>query len=311
MENRTDVSFSSGAERCGAWLYTPDGAGPCPIIVIGHGLGAVREMRLDAFAERFCKAGYACLVFDYRHFGASEGEPRQLLDINLQLDDWAAAIAYARSCPVADPERVILWGTSFGGGHVIVAGVRDQRVAAVISQCPFTDGPASVLAADRLGLVKAGGLALRDIAGAMIGRKPTMVPIAGPPGSAALMATPDAEAGYLGLVPGGVPFRNEVAARFALRIGFYRPGRQTPKLRCPALFCICEADSVAPAAPSRRHARRAPYGEIRIYPEGHFDIYAGEPFERVAADQITFLKMHLPTPANPKTNTDGEGQSTE
>ncbi|WP_332394589.1 hypothetical protein [Ralstonia sp. 1B3] len=32
-------------------------------------------MRLDAFAERFSDAGYACLVFDYRNFGASEGAP--------------------------------------------------------------------------------------------------------------------------------------------------------------------------------------------------------------------------------------------
>ncbi|MGX9145996.1 hypothetical protein [Mesorhizobium sp. 128a] len=48
---------------------------------MAHGLGGIKEMRLDAFAERFSDAGYACLVFDYRNFGASEGAPRQLLDI--------------------------------------------------------------------------------------------------------------------------------------------------------------------------------------------------------------------------------------
>ena len=47
--------------------------------VMAHGLGGVRQMRLDAFAERFSSAGYRCLVFDYRHFGAGAGEPRQLL----------------------------------------------------------------------------------------------------------------------------------------------------------------------------------------------------------------------------------------
>ena len=50
-----------------------------PMPVMAHGLGGVRQMRLDAFAERFSSAGYRCLVFDYRHFGASAGEPRQLL----------------------------------------------------------------------------------------------------------------------------------------------------------------------------------------------------------------------------------------
>ena len=73
-------------------------------------------MRLDAYAERFCAAGYACLVFDYRNFGDSEGQPRQLLDIGMQLADWAAAMAYAQTPGAIDQKRIGLWGTSFGGG---------------------------------------------------------------------------------------------------------------------------------------------------------------------------------------------------
>ncbi len=67
--DRRDVEFTSGGEVCAAWLYTPAGAGPHPIVVMAHGLGSVKEMRLDAFAERFQAAGYACLVFDYRYWG--------------------------------------------------------------------------------------------------------------------------------------------------------------------------------------------------------------------------------------------------
>ena len=98
MLTRTDVRFPSGDSECAAWLYTPPGAGrsPLPVVVMAHGLGAVREMRLDAFAERFAAAGYAVLVFDYRHFGASGGEPRQLLSVRRQRADWRAAVAYAR-----------------------------------------------------------------------------------------------------------------------------------------------------------------------------------------------------------------------
>jgi dienelactone hydrolase len=293
--SRLDITFRSGGIDCAAWLYLPASRGPFPTIVMGHGLGGIRQMRLDAFAERFQAAGYACLVFDYRHFGASGGEPRQLLDINRQLQDWAAAIGFARTLEGVDPERVVLWGTSFGGGHVIVAGARDERVAAVIAQCPFTDGPASVLAAHPLSLIKATALGLRDLAGTAIGHQPTMVPTAGPPRSAALMATTDAESGYLAIVPGGTPFRNDVAARFALRVGLHRPGRQAAKLTCPALFCICEHDTVAPARAAQRHASRARRGEVRLYPYGHFDIYLGKPFERVVADQIDFLTRHIPT----------------
>ena len=89
----------------------PAGSGNTPLLVMAHGLGAVRTMRLDAYAERFSAAGYACLVFDYRNFGDSEGEPRQLLDIRMQLQDWTAAVAYARTLPGIDPDRIGLWGT--------------------------------------------------------------------------------------------------------------------------------------------------------------------------------------------------------
>src|SRR3954454_24924050 len=110
---RAEVRFASGDADCAAWLYRPEA--PAPLLVMGHGLGAVREMRLDAYAECFAAAGFAALVFDYRHFGASGGEPRQLLDIRRQLADWAAALAYARGLEGVDAARIALWGTSFGG----------------------------------------------------------------------------------------------------------------------------------------------------------------------------------------------------
>jgi uncharacterized protein len=297
MSERLEVHFPSGDAKCQAWLYLPEGPQPHPVIVMAHGLGGIRQMRLDAYAERFAAAGYACLVFDYRHFGASGGEPRQLLDIKLQLADWAAAIAYARSRADLDPARVVLWGTSFGGGHVIVAAARDGNVAATISQCPFTDGLASVLAMDPRTSVKVTGRAVRDLIAAGLGRPPVMVPTAGLPGSAALMTAPDAVPGYLGLVDDearAAGFDNQVAARVVLNIVRHRPGRKAKKVRCPILFAVCETDSVAPAKATLRHARTAPRGEIRLYPAGHFDIYVGEPFERVVADQLAFLTSHVP-----------------
>jgi pimeloyl-ACP methyl ester carboxylesterase len=106
--DRHDISFSSAGQPCRGWLYLPAAAGPHPVIVMAHGFGAVKEMGLDRFAERFAQAGYACLVFDYRHFGSSAGEPRQLLHIERKLQDWASAITFARGF---DGNRVGLWGT--------------------------------------------------------------------------------------------------------------------------------------------------------------------------------------------------------
>jgi dienelactone hydrolase len=291
---RKDVRFRSGETECGAWLYLPERERPGPAVVLGHGLGAVKEMRLDAYAERFAAAGYAALAFDYRHFGASGGEPRQLLDIPRQLEDWAAAVEHVRGLPEVDPERVAVFGSSFGGGHAILAAARDPRLAAAIVQCPFTDGLASALTLGPASTAKVSALAVRDELSRLRRRQPVRVALAGPPGSAALMATEDAAPGFLGLVPEGVDFTNAVAARVGLRIAFHRPGRATAKIAAPIMFCVCDRDSVAPAKATLRHASRAPHGEVFRYPIGHFDIYKGEAFERATADQVDFLCRHVP-----------------
>jgi pimeloyl-ACP methyl ester carboxylesterase len=296
MRQREDVQFTSGDDRISAWLYRPlngGAGGPAPLLVMAHGLGAVRTMRLDAYADRFSAAGYACLVFDYRNFGDSEGEPRQLLDIGMQLADWAAAVAYAHTLAGIDHSRIGLWGTSFGGGHVIATAARLPGVAAAVAQCPFTDGVASVSVMKPLTVARLTALAVRDAVGARIGRPPTMVPTVGKPGEAALMSTPDAYDGYLRLVPDGVELPNELAARIVLNVITYRPGRLAAKITCPILFCVCETDSVAPAVPTLQYAAKAPHGEVRLYPEGHFAIYVDDAFERVVADQIAFLDKHL------------------
>lgn len=292
---RTDVTFPSGDSECAAWFYLPEGGGaePLPVVVMGHGLGAVREMRLDAFAERFAAAGYAVLVFDYRHFGSSGGEPRQLLSVRRQREDWKAAVAYVRGRDEVDPRRVALWGSSFGGGHVI-ATAAELPVAAAIAQCPFTDGPASLLKVPPLTSLKVTLLALRDVVGARLGRKPVMVQLAGDPGETALMTAPDVVPGYLGIVPEGAPFRNEVAARVAFDILLARPGASAPRVTCPLLVQVCDHDTVAPAARTVKLLAKAPLGEISRQPCGHFDIYEGPDFERVVDEQVAFLKTHVP-----------------
>jgi len=291
---REQVSFRSGDERCAAWLYRPaagDGAAGC--VVMGHGFGAVREAGLAAYAERFAGAGRAVLAFDYRHFGASGGEPRQLLDVGRQHADWRAAIAHARGLDGVDPERIALWGSSYGGGHVIAVAAEDPGLAAVIAQVPHTDGLATLRAAGLTDLVRLTAAGLRDLARAALGRGAHLVPIVGAPGTVAAMNSPDAEPGYRAMFEPGVAWRNEVTARSALRVGLYSPGRRAGRIACPLLVQVASADAVTPPGPARRAAERARRGELRTYPGGHFDIYHGEVFERAVSDQVEFLGRSL------------------
>ncbi|HEX7609332.1 MAG TPA: alpha/beta hydrolase [Solirubrobacteraceae bacterium] len=291
MPDRADVTFDSGGERCAAWLYRPPGSSAC--VVLAHGWTGVREQRLDAFAERFAAAGLAALVFDYRHFGASEGQPRSLLDIGSQLADWRAAISYARGLEGIDPERVALWGSSFSGGHVIETAARDPRIAAVVAQVPFIDGFANLMRLGKVHSLRLTVEGIKDQAGALLGRPPHMLASVGPPGSTAVMTSPDAEPGFLALNPPELSWPNEAAARIALRVAAYRPIRSAERVRCPILFAVADDDVVTPPDLAEKAAIRAPRSEIRHYPGGHFDPYVGELFERVAADETEFLTRAL------------------
>ena len=117
-----------------------------------------------------------------------------------------------------------LWGTSFSGGHVIQTAAEDPRVAAVIAQCPFVDGVATLRAAGVANMLRLTRAGMRDELARRLGRPPHMLAVVGPPGSVGAMTSPDAEPGYLHIVPAGASWRNEVAARIALRIGLYRLG---------------------------------------------------------------------------------------
>lgn len=292
---REDLRFRSGKALCAAWLYR-GGEGDRPCVVMGHGFGGTRADGLAPFAERIAASGFHALVFDYRCFGDSEGEPRQLLSVRKQLEDWQAAIAFARGLGGVDAARIALWGSSFSGGHVVVAGARDGRVAAIVAQAPMMDGWAAarnVASYAGLGMIaRSAGLGLADLLGSSLGLGPKRVPIVGPPGSFAAMATPDSAPGYQAIA--GPNHVNEVCARIALGMPFYRPVRHAHRLPCPILIQIAARDSVAPAEAAERAAQRAgARATVLRYDVGHFDVYVGAAFERSVGDQIAFLTPHL------------------
>jgi uncharacterized protein len=128
---KRDIIFPSGDSYCAAWLFLPDGASPnaqVPGIAMAHGLGAVKEMYLEFFARNFADAGLAAVLFDYRYFGASGGEPRQRVAPHEQTEDYRSALTCLSLQPEVDADRLGVWGTSFSGGHVLHVGAYDPRV---------------------------------------------------------------------------------------------------------------------------------------------------------------------------------------
>lgn len=291
---RQDVRFRSGDADCAGWLYRPpSSARTTACVVLAHGFGGVKEARLDAYAERFAAAGHAALAFDYRHHGDSGGEPRLLIDVRRQQADWRAAIAHARALDGVDADRIVLWGTSYSGAHVVEVALTDPRLAAVIAQAPHMDGIATLRAAGAANLARLTLAGLRDALGALLGRPPRPIPVVGPPATLAAMNSPDAAPGYAALFPPGYPWPNRFIPRSVLTMPSYRPVRKAGRLRVPLLVQVMSDDAVTPPAPAREAAARAPRGELIEYPGGHFDVYVGEPFERAVTDQIAFIDRNL------------------
>ena len=282
---RRDLTFRVGDDACAAWLYQATGGETAaPIVVMAHGLSGTRRDRLGPFAERFAAAGIAALIFDHRGFGDSGGEP-DLFHPSRQLDDWRAAIGFARSLSNVDPGRVATFGSSMGGGNALAAAADDPRIAAAVSQVPFID----ILRQAHRSPVK---VVAQSLLAAALGRH---LPAVGQPDEAALINAPGGEQGWRRVVAGGEDsrWRNRVSARWLLGRP-YRPARHAAGLHCPWLVCVGEANRVAKPGPAIAAARRAPHGELRTYPGvDHFDIYDGPEHEAVVADEIEFLRRHL------------------
>ncbi len=148
------------------------------------------------------------------------------------------------------------------------------------------------------------GRGVLDAIGGLVGRQPLLVPLADEPGTVALLTTPDSIDGNRALNPDNryPDWQQAIAARSALRLGLYRPGRYASRVRCPLLVLVCDHDQSALAGPAVRAANRAPRAELARIPGGHYEPFLGGHEQAVEAE-LSFLRRHLldPSRANPAT----------
>lgn len=263
---------------------------------MAHGIGGTRDSGLLPFAEAFAGAGLDVLLFDYRSFGDSSGEPRQQAWQPHHREDYRTAVVFARGLDGVDPDRIVLWGTAWSGGHVVYVAADDNRIAAVIAQTPDMDGIRTLLEIARYAgvgqVLKLTAHGLRDAAGALRGGERHRIPTAASPGRLGALTSEGAEPGYSAIA--GPTFRNEITAAAALFESLNRPISRIGDLACPILIQVAERDSISPAAAGKAAAWRAKgRSEVRDYPCNHFDIYVPPWRERAIADQLHFLRRHL------------------
>ena len=287
---RTEVRIPAAGATLAGWLYLPDTAKPRhSLVVMSHGFSALKGMGLDEYASSFAQAEIACLVYDHRSFGASDGEPRQEVDPWQQVHDMRDAISYARSLPQVDPERIGVWGTSYAGSHALVVGAIDRRLRCVVAQVPLISGSRTLprwVPAAKLASLLADFKRDRDARAR--GEPPRYVPVIrdGTEGAQWVQAV-DKEGAYL----------NEVTLRSLELLLEYEPETFIHRIGpTPLLMIVAARDTTTPTEEQLIAFKRASEPKRLVVLDcGHYDVYQSRMGEASAAAREWFVE-HLSAP---------------
>jgi alpha-beta hydrolase superfamily lysophospholipase len=286
------VTYYSEGAKIGATLYLPAPAGEgrrAPCVVLCHGFTGIKELILPDYARRFAAAGFAALAFDYRGFGASEGERGRLLWRD-QVQDVRNSITFAQTLEGVDPDRIGLWGTSYGAANVIYAGGIDERAKCVVAQVGFGDGgrrmkerPPEELAPLRQMI--ANERRKRVLTGESTMVDPFMV-----------LADPESKAFFAAASKDLPGLKTQITLETLEAILEYEPELVADRIAPRALLLLAaELDTVTPADEFRSVFARAGEPKKLVILPGirHYEIYQGEPLERSAREAVEWFTTHM------------------
>jgi hypothetical protein len=295
---RKDIEFDSMGLKCRGWLYLPDGVhrdSKLPVIIMAHGFSAVKEQILPEIAERFANADLAVVVFDYRFFGASAGEPRcQMFPLEM-VEDYRNAITWARQQPNVDPSRVGIWGTSYSGGLVAYTARVDRRVKAVVAQAPSIVSAEARRAVDPEKWESVGQFLIQDrIARYETGAVNYMAVVA-PEGEPCILPGKECYDAFMELKEVAPNWRNEITVESLEKIREFDPVSLIHLVSPTALLIIAaERDSLIPLdALTHSFDRAADPKKMVVLPIEHFEIYRDPWLSKATGNAVEWYREHL------------------
>ncbi|WP_285961500.1 alpha/beta hydrolase [Pseudomonas tohonis] len=293
------TGFYSEGTWCAATLHWPASASQQarPAILMVHGWGGIQNALTVPFYEEFTRAGYAVMTFDYRSWGESAGLPRQTISARQRMRDADAALAFLKSHPRIDPTKIVVWGSSFGGGHAVELAADHPELAGVIAQVPMLDGMATVLGLPALRLIKFAVYCLSDL---IKPGRPIYIPVVSEPGAFSSMDRDDADTA-LQLAERSLrrKYDNRVAARSLITMGPYRPLKRLKEIQIPTLLLGATEDTVAPFLEPAISKVKNPYITVEKIKANHFQPYFEPFFSEVISRELEFLKgLYHATPLN-------------
>ncbi|TCM68154.1 alpha-beta hydrolase superfamily lysophospholipase [Acinetobacter calcoaceticus] len=282
-----------GDELIAADFYRPKNIRKPAVVVMAHGFAALRQFKLIHYAQRFVQAGYAVVLFDYRYWGGSTGQPRELISLKYQLQDWKTVIGYLSTFKLVDSRKIVLWGTSLSGGYVLSLASELKNIQAVMVQIPFVDGAESAKCYPIQYFPKALKLSSQDYMGAKVGISAKTLPVVHPY-ALSFIPTKDSYKGYMSIVHTDYYWSGEVPARVFFNLIRYRPILSVRDINVPVLMIAAKQDSLIPIESSRETATNiAPFVQYHEWEISHFEIYHGQWLEKAIQTQLAFLHQHI------------------
>jgi len=290
--NTERIHFYSEGDRLAGMVYLPAGSAEKSAgIVLCHGFTGIKESILPQYAEAFVEAGFAALTFDYRGFGESDGRRGRLL-WQEQAADIRNAVTYITTRAEVDPQRIGLWGTSYGGALAPYAFALDERVKACVGQLGFGDAYSAV--ADRMPPEQIATfleMVEQDRRQRVLHNDPMYGDAMALAGDPEMTAFFEEEAKRLPQLEG-----REIMLQFLEAHLEFSPVEVIHKKGGRALLLIgAELDVVCPIDNYKALFDKAPEPKKWIVFEGtrHFEFYEGEPAKRSAAEAVNFYTEHL------------------
>jgi uncharacterized protein len=260
--------------------------------VLCHGYTGVRNLYLPDTAQVLTNAGYVVLTFDYKGWGDSDG-PKSRLSPYGRVIDSQAALTFLGAQPMVDPDRLGIYGTSYGGATVVWTAAIDPRVKAVVSVVGIGHGRrwmrsvrrpdefSDLLAkseADRVRRVMTGQSEFTDRSAVLL---------------------PDRQSADLAAAarrgnPGAV---NEIPLEYIDDTLGFHPEWIVDKIAPrPVLFITSDDDRLVP--PDESESLYAKAGEpkrlIMLKGWGHYEVYTGEAFRQVIEPTLAWYRQYLP-----------------
>jgi uncharacterized protein len=295
---RQNIEFPSKGLLCRGWLYVPEilaEGETAPGIVMAHGFAGVKEMGLGGFAERFATAGFVTLVFDYRFWGESEGEPRNQIFALEMVEDYRNGITWLSDRPEVDPHRIGVWGTSYSGGLSLHVGTYDKRVKAVVAQVPSALNAESRKAKDPEAWDRVGEMLIQDRVQRYKAKSVKYMKVVAPEGEPCMFPDKDAYEWYMEFQEFAPNWQNEVTLESLEKLREFDPVSLIHLMAPTALLLIAgENDYLIPieAVKDTYDKAREPKA-LSVLPITHFVLYKDPWLSKVAELATDWFQKHL------------------